>query len=75
MLDETHTQKSITVTLSTKWRMALQPSATDSLATDDHGRTIGPSEGKTWWEIRLWYDTWYAWENVVNNGGRTHLSR
>lgn len=55
MLEDSHMQESINITVSCKWRMALWPSATESLATDYHSRTIGPSEGKKLWRIRICY--------------------
>lgn len=72
MLEDSHTQKSINVTMSPKWRMALQRSAADSLATDYLSSAMCPSGGKELWRIRIWCVPRYAWESVVNNGGRSH---
>lgn len=70
MWEDPHIPKSINVTMSPKWRMALQLSATDFLAPDYYS-TIGPRKGKELQRIRIWYFTWLAWENVVKDGDWT----
>lgn len=50
MWEDSHTLKSINVTVCPKWRMALQLTAADSLAPD-YCSTIGPREGEELWEL------------------------
>lgn len=71
MWKDSYTLKSISVTMSPKWRMAWQLNAMNALAPA-HCSTVGPREGEELWRMRAWYFTWLAWENVVNDGARTH---